>query len=52
MKIISIENFLILCSENSTKEQRTSIHHFIRSIDMNLKSELINNSIQVTYQRE
>ncbi|UJR33304.1 hypothetical protein I4U23_020754 [Adineta vaga] len=36
--------------DNLTKEQRTAIHHFVRSIDVNLKSELINNSIQVTYQ--
>ncbi|CAF3503976.1 unnamed protein product [Adineta steineri] len=37
-------------ADNLTKEQRTSIHHFVRSIDINLKSELINNSIQITYQ--
>jgi hypothetical protein len=41
-----------LFSDSLTKEQRTSIHHFVRSIDINLKSELINGSIQVTYQRE
>lgn len=36
--------------ENFTKDQRTSVHHFVRSIDMNLKSELTQNVIQVTYQ--
>jgi len=35
-----------------TKDQRTSVHHFVRSIDMNLKSELVQNVIQVVYQRE
>lgn len=38
--------------DNFTKEQRTSIHHFVRSINVNLKSELVNNSIEVTYLRE
>ncbi|CAF1603743.1 unnamed protein product [Rotaria magnacalcarata] len=36
--------------DDLTKEQRTSIHHFVRSININLKSELVNGSIQVTYQ--
>ncbi|CAF5193122.1 unnamed protein product, partial [Rotaria magnacalcarata] len=38
------------CLDDLTKEQRTSIHHFVRSININLKSELVNGSIQVTYQ--
>jgi len=46
------EKLLFPFSDSLTKEQRTSIHHFVRSIDINLKSELINGSIQVTYQRE
>lgn len=41
-----------ICVDNLSKEERTSIHHFVRSIDMNLKSELVNGSIEVIYQCE
>ncbi len=51
-KLNKTKNILFPFSDNLTKEQRTSIHHFVRSIDINLKSELINGSIQVTYQRK
>jgi tRNA pseudouridine13 synthase len=43
-------NLISIPVDSLTKEQRTSIHHFVRSVDINLKSELINNSIQITYQ--
>lgn len=38
--------------DNLTKEERTSIHQFVRSVDVNLKSELVNGAIQVVYQRK
>ncbi|CAF4575167.1 unnamed protein product [Rotaria sp. Silwood1] len=44
------KDIISIPTNDLTKEQRTSIHHFVRSIDINLKSELINSSIQVTYQ--
>ncbi|CAF2479447.1 unnamed protein product [Rotaria sp. Silwood2] len=44
------KDLISIPTDDLTKEQRTSIHHFVRSIDINLKSELINGSIQVTYQ--